>query len=62
MRHIHQGLPAEEQKEVNRLLNRVLIIYAVLITVMVGAAALKMPDTGFAEARAANAIPTQPPQ
>ena len=60
MRHIHERLPAEEQKLVNRLLNRVLLVYAVLIVATLGLLTLKMPDSSFAEARAANAVAVQP--
>jgi hypothetical protein len=55
MRHIHQRLAAEEQRQVNRLLNRVIVLYAALIVATLGLTAVKMPDTGFTEARAASA-------
>jgi len=57
--HFYQRLTAEEQRQVNQLRNRVLVIYAVLITVALGLAAVKMPDSGSTEARAASAIATQ---
>jgi hypothetical protein len=61
MRHIHQRLAAEEQRQVNRLLNRVLMFYAVLIVATLGLTAVKMPDRGFTEARAASvAAPVVP--
>jgi len=60
MRHMHQRLSAEEQRKVNRLLNRVLLLYAVLMVATLGATAVKMPEGGFAEARAANAMPARP--
>ena len=60
MRHIHQRLSAEEQRQVNRLLNRVLLLYAVLIVATLGLTAVRMPDNGFAEARPANAMPARP--
>jgi hypothetical protein len=53
MRHIHQRLAAEEQRQVNRLLNRVLLVYAVLIVASLGLTAVKMPESSFTEARAA---------
>ena len=60
MRHIHHRLSAEEQRQVNRLLNRVLLLYAVLIVATLGLTSVRMPETGFAEARAANAMPARP--
>jgi len=60
MRHIHQRLSAEEQRQVNRLLNRVLLLYAVLIVATLGLTAVRMPENGFPEARAANTIPAPP--
>jgi hypothetical protein len=61
MRYIHQRLAAEEQRQVNRLLNRVLMFYAVLIVATLGLTAVKMPESGFAEARAASvAAPVVP--
>jgi len=56
MRHIHQRLAAEEQRQVNRLLNRVLLFYALLIVAGLGLTAVKMPTSGFTEARAASDI------
>jgi hypothetical protein len=56
MRHIHQQLAAEEQRQVNRLLNRVILVYAVLMVAILGLTVVKMPDTGITEARAASAV------
>jgi len=56
MRHLHERLAAEEQRQVNRLLNRVLAVYALLIVAGLGLAVVKMPDTGIAQARAAGAV------
>jgi hypothetical protein len=52
---MHQRLAAEEQRQVNRLLNRVILAYAVLMVATLGLTFVKMPDTGFTEARAASA-------
>jgi len=38
----------------------VLLLYAVLMVATLGATAVKMPESGFAEARAANAMPARP--
>ncbi|MFL5050259.1 MAG: hypothetical protein ACJ8D4_09125 [Xanthobacteraceae bacterium] len=57
MRHMHQRLAAEERTEVNRLLNRVLLLYAVLIVASLGLTALKMPESSVTEARAASPAP-----
>jgi hypothetical protein len=56
MRHMHQRLAAEEQRQVNRLLNRVILVYAVLIVATLGVTAAKMQQTGFGEARAETGI------
>jgi hypothetical protein len=52
---MHQRLAADEQRQVNRLLNRVILVYAVLIVATLGVTAAKM-QTGFAEARAETGI------
>jgi hypothetical protein len=60
MRHFHQRLAAEEQRKVNRLLNRVVLLYAVLLVASVAVTLMKMPkmpESTFAEARAAGAVP-----